>query len=150
AGFGVPTTFVAPYDQVSKESLQEISARFKVLSTGWFEIRRLPWSWLPNYAVKKTLQRYHWEAGGTRLLAHPGCHLSYHKDYGTMLDTIISSIQSRRLTVLVSHWWEYFRSNLPDEKFINVLHETAEYLASQKDIQVISFEDVANGKIALN
>jgi len=150
AGFDRPKAFVAPNDQLSRTSFEEVSKRFQVLSTGWYELGRLPVSWWPQYALKKTLRTPHWRVGKTILLTHPGCHLSYHKSYSTMLAEIKKSIDSRHLTVLVTHWWEYFRNNTPDEPFINLLHETADYLADRKDIKVISFNDLAEQNISLN
>jgi len=52
--------------------------------------------------------------------------------------------------VLVTHWWEYYRNRQPDEAFIEVLHQTAAYLAFQPSIEVVSFADVIAGKVALN
>lgn len=150
AGFRRPTTFVAPYDQLSSVALEEVSRRFRVLSTGWFELRRLPLAWWPRYALKKTLGAPHWRMGRTTLLSHPGCHLSYHKSCDTILDQIIKSIDSLKVTVLVTHWWEYFRENKPDDRFIQVLHETADYLARRPDVKVISFDEVVEKELALN
>jgi hypothetical protein len=110
----------------------------------------LPLSWWPNYALKKSLKQPHWQVGKTLLLTHPGCHLSYHRSYETMLSDIIRSIESRKVTVLVTHWWEYFRDNKPDDKFIGILHETADFLSRRKDIQTLRFDDLASGKISLN
>jgi hypothetical protein len=62
-----------------------------------------------------------------------------------MINTIIDHLQGRPLTVLVTHWWEYYRNGEPDEPFIAVLHELADYLAVQKDIKVISFGQLAGG-----
>jgi len=62
-----------------------------------------------------------------------------------MLETVKQSVASRRLTVLVTHWWEYFPDGKPDEAFIGILHETAAWLADQPDVKVISFDDVASG-----
>ncbi len=150
AGFKKPTTFVAPYDRLSRVSLEEVARRFQVLSAGWYDPRNLPLSWLPRYAVKRTLGRDHWRVGETILLSHPGCHLSYHKSYATMLDEIKRSIESRKLTVLVTHWWEYFREQKPDAPFIAVLHETAAWLAGRKDVKVISFDALVEQNVALN
>lgn len=150
AGFGEPKTFVAPYDQLSKASYEEVARRFDVLSTGWYELRKLPMSWIPNYAVKKLGRQKHWRANGTILLTHPGCHLSYQRPYPNILDRIKESIDGQRLTVLVTHWWEYFRTTKPDEPFISVLHETASYLANRQDVQVISFADLTTNQIPLN
>ncbi len=150
AGFDEPNTFVAPYDQLSREALLEVSERFRILSTGWYESRKLPVTWLPQYALKKAFKQPHWKVRNTILLTHPGCHLSFHRSYDTMLDEIIRSIDSRKLTVLVTHWWEYFRENKPDERFINVLHETADYLSRRNDIEVISFDELAEKNISPN
>ncbi len=149
AGFPQPQTFVAPYDKLSRTSLREVTKRFRVLSTGWFELGRLPMSWWPAYVTKKLRHAPHWRVNGTALLSHPGCLLSYQRSYETMLQTVIHNIGSARITVLVTHWWEYFRNHEPDRRFIDVLHETAAYLASSSDIQVISFADLAEGRVAI-
>ena len=150
AGFDTPQTFVAPYDRFSRESLLEAARRFRVVSTGWFELRRLPFAWWPHYAMKKMLKRSHWRMGRTLLLSHPGCLLSYRRPYHTMFDSIKQTIQSRSLTVLVTHWWEYFRDNQPDEQFISILHQTAAYLGANPDVRVISFDELASGKVVVN
>jgi hypothetical protein len=43
-----------------------------------------------------------------------------------MLEEIQQSILSRHLTVLVAHWWEFFRDRVPDEPFIRILHQLAD------------------------
>jgi predicted deacetylase len=150
AGFPRPQTFVAPYDKISRTGYQELAKRFRVISTGWFELGRLPFTWWPNYVVKKTRAVPHWRVGRTTLLSHPGCLLSCHRSYDSMLEGIIQTINSQKLTVLVTHWWEYFRNNQTDEKFIGFLHQTADYLASNHDIKVISFSDLAQSRMPLN
>jgi hypothetical protein len=150
AGFPRPETFVAPYDRLSSAGLMEVTKHFRVLSTGWFELRRLPYAWWPGYVLKKARRAPHWQMRGTLLLTHPGCLLSYRRTYATMLAGIIQHLNTQRLTVLVTHWWEYFRENRPDEPFIEFLHETAAYLATHPDLKVISFRQLAEGGIPLN
>lgn len=149
AGFERPTAFVAPYDRMSRAALLEIAARFAVISTGWFEAGRVPLRWWPEYAAKKIRHQTHWRAGGAALLSHPGCLLSFHRPYAEMFAAVRRDIESRALTVVVTHWWEYFRDGVPDEQFIAVLHEVAAWLASRPDIHVVSFRDVANGDVLL-
>jgi len=141
AGFEDSGTFVAPYDRLTPASYRELCKRFSLISTGWFERRRLPKSWLTSYVGHKLSGRHHWRRDGKLLLTHPGCHLSYHRKLGEILPRIKASIAERQLTVLVTHWWEYFRTGDADEPFIQVLHETAEYLAAQPDVKVIKFSD---------
>jgi hypothetical protein len=143
AGFAKPRVFVAPYDRFSRDSMEEAAARFQVVSTGWFELRRLPPSWWPRYAVKKLARADHWRIGSTWLLSHPGCLLSRHRARNGILEAIIQQLEERRLTVLVTHWWEYFQNGQPDEPFIDVLHETAHYLSRRRDVKMISFDECA-------
>jgi hypothetical protein len=150
AGFPEAQAFVAPYDRFTRVSMAEVARRFRLISTSWFEWQRLPPSWWPAFAAKKVWRKPHWQAGQTILLSHPGCHLSYHRPYDAILDRIRESVQQRRLTVLVTHWWEFFRDNQPDERFIQVLHEVADFLAKTRDIQVVTFDDVARGRIPWN
>ena len=88
--------------------------------------------------------------GNTLLLSHPGCLLSYQRSYSTMLDNIVRYVNNNQLTVLVTHWWEYFRNGTPDNPFISFLHQTADYLATHPEIKVISFDDLLSKSIPLN
>lgn len=150
AGFPRPLTFVAPHDKFSAASYREVAKHFPVISSGWFELRRLPMSWWPEYLRKKARHEAHWRVGRTVLLSHPGCLLSAQRDFELMLVEIDRAIHSRQLTVLVTHWWEYFPEGTAHEKFIGLLHQTASYLASQADIKVISFDDLVRGGVELN
>jgi hypothetical protein len=148
AGFRRPMTFVAPYDRLSPSSLVEVAARFRVLSTGWFELRRLPYSWWPKFTVKKFRKADHWRIGGTYLLSHPGCILSRHRPRHDIMDAIVACVETRPLTVLVTHWWEYFRDGQPDQPMIEVLHELADWLSRRHDIKVISFDELTETPIS--
>jgi hypothetical protein len=150
AGFPRPQTFVAPYDKLSRASLLAVAERFRVLSTGWFELRRLPYSWWPEYLKKKFRGTPHWQVGQTLLLSHPGCLLSYHRSFSRALQGIVQCLQKNQVTVLVTHWWEYFRTGKPDEPFIDFLHETLRHISNRSDLQVISFDEISSGRIPLN
>lgn len=150
AGLGRPRAFVAPYDRLSRDSLAAVAGRYDVISTGWFELRGLPCTWWPRYALRTLRQRPHWRAGQSLLLSHPGCLLSHRRPLDTMLDQIRRrTSQNQSVTVLVTHWWEYFINKEPDEAFINVLHQTADYLANDSGIKVVSFDDLADGRVPL-
>ncbi len=142
AGFPRPTTFVAPYDQLSRAALIEVSRRLPILSTGWFELGRLPLGWWPAYVRKRVTRQPHWHTGDTRLLTHPGCLLSHKRDFPSMLETIKRQLDHAPLTVLVTHWWEYFHQGRRNAPYIEVLHRTADFLAGTADIRVIAFDDL--------
>jgi len=148
AGFSKSHTFVAPYDRFSRVSLSEVAKRFRIISAGWFELRRLPFAWWPQYALKKMLKRPHWQVGRTTLLTHPGCLLSYQRPYPTMLESVKKQVESQELTVLVTHWWEYFRDGNSDTAMLEILHATAEWLASNPKVRVISFDDLSKTSLA--
>lgn len=150
AGFEKPLAFVAPYDRLSRVAFVEAAARFDVISTGWFEARRVPLRWGAAYALKKLMLRRHWRAGGKYLLSHPGCLLSFRRPRATMLASVRRAVEGTTLTVIVNHWWEFFREGTPDEELIGVLHEVADWLASRPDVRVVSFDDVARGTVPLN
>jgi hypothetical protein len=150
AGFRAPQTFVAPYDRFSRTSLAEAAQQFRVVSTGWFEAARLPYAWWPKYAWEKLSGAPHWRAGQASLLTHPGCLLSRARPVDSILDCVFDEIERNRLTVLVTHWWEYFPDGKANDRFISVLHETADRLANRRDLSVVSFDDVASGKTPLN
>src|SRR5882762_5181440 len=150
AGFSNCETFVAPHDKFSRASYREVAQRFRVISSGWFELRRLPHAWWPRYGWARARGWPHWRVNGTVLLSHPGCLLSYMSPYDSMLETIKAHIQQHQLTVLVTHWWEYFREGEPDNPFIAVLHSLAEYLQQQAELKVISFSELARANVPLN
>lgn len=153
AGFAAPVAFVAPHDRFSPASLEAAAERFAVVSSGWFELRRLPPLWWPRYAMKKFLQQPHWRVGETVLLSHPGCLLSYQRPMETMLANLQRAVLGQRVTVLVTHWWEYFRDGVENETFVHVLHALAEWLAEMEkrgEVRVVPFRALAEEQIPLN
>lgn len=149
AGIARPPAFVAPYDRFSRAAYLAAADRFEVISTGWFEARRLPVRWWPRYARKKFSAQPHWRAGGTTLLSHPGCLLSYRRSYADMFDSVQRAVEGNTLTVLVTHWWEYFREGVADEELIAILHAVAHWLADRSDIHVTTFARMAAGELPL-
>lgn len=143
AGFGRSSTFVAPYDRITRAAWLELEKRFRLVSTGWFEWGRIPRAWWPRLLLAKMRRQPHWGTQRLALLSHPGCLLSYQRPLETMLEEIRKSIRERELTVLVTHWWEFFRNGEPDRRFIQVLHQVAECLACDPEVRVVSFDDVA-------
>ena len=139
AGLTPPKTFVAPYDQISRAAYLEIAKRFRTVSTGWFELGRTPHAWWPQLLLAKATQRPHWRTGRLNLLSHAGCMLSHKRSLDTMVPLIRETVRKNRLTVLVTHWWEYFHRGKQNDAFIHALHQTADMLANLPDTRVIPF-----------
>jgi hypothetical protein len=149
AGLSRPAAFVAPYDRLSRAGFLEVAARFPVISTGWFERGRVPLRWWPGLLARKLAGRPHWRAGGACLLSHPGCLLSRERSYPGMAAAVRRAVESSSLTVLVTHWWEYFPGGQPDQAFIQVLHEVLDWLAHDRGVRVVGFEEVRDGQVPL-
>jgi hypothetical protein len=66
-----------------------------------------------------------------------------------MFEAVRRRVEASPLTVLVTHWWEYFREGVADEEFIANLHEVALWLSSRSDICVTTFDRVATGDVPL-
>jgi hypothetical protein len=147
AGLPRPQTFVAPHDKFSADNLREVARHFRIVSSGWYELARLPRAWWPRYAWKKFRQSPHWRVGGTLLLSHPGCLLSCFRNYNESRDLIRRYVKSNHLTILVTHWWEYFQNGAPNDDFISFLHETLDFLASNPEIKVIRFSDLLGNSV---
>lgn len=143
AGFPAAKTFVAPHDKFSRAAFRTCADHFNIISTGWFELARLPHAWWPNYFMKKVRKAPHWRAGRTLLLSHPGCLLSRFRRRDQIVNQIKAAIDASPLTVLVTHWWEYFPEGKPDNEFIEVLHEAADYLDSKPGLKVVGFDDLS-------
>lgn len=150
AGIPKADTFVAPHDRFSFAGLSEVSKRFPVVSACWYELRKLPVSWWPHYAYKKIFSKPHWQVGKTRLLTHPGSLVTQTLPYDSIIPRIKAHIAQKRLTVIMTHWWEFFRENGPDQPLIDVFHELAATLAADRDVKMVSFRDIANGRVPLN
>jgi predicted deacetylase len=150
AGFRRAETFVAPYDKISRAAYRLLADQFNIISTGWFERRRLPPAWWPKYALKEWRAAPHWRVGHTLLLSHPGCLLSCYRDYRATFPEIISHVNAQPVTVLVTHWWEYFRDGKTDHTFLSFLHEVLDYLSSNREIKVIPFSALITERIDLN
>ncbi len=150
AGLTRPRTFVAPYDRFSRTSLRLAAQRFPVVSSGWYELRRIPRAWWPRYIYKKLLGAAHWRAEGSLLLSHPGCLLSARRPRAGILKEVKQTIEARQVTVLVTHWWEYFPNGHPDAEFIQQLHLVAEHLEHDPDVKVIPFSELLEHTCQLN
>lgn len=149
AGLGHPEGFVAPQDRISGPALRALASRFRMVSTCWFERSQVRGRWWLPYAVKKLRRTPHWRVGGCTLLSHPGSLLAHTRDYRSQLPRLQESVRSRRLTVVVTHWWEYFRREQFDAAMLDVLHETAAWLASARDVRVITLDDIVAGRVPL-
>ena len=79
AGFPRPETFVAPYDKLSRASMAEVAARFRVLSTGWFEAAADAPHLVAEVRAQEAAQSRPLARRRTWLLSHPGCLLSCHR-----------------------------------------------------------------------
>lgn len=141
AGFAEPTTFVAPQDKLSRVAMREVLKRFPVISTGWYDLDKVPRRlWAPYLLSKKVRHASHFRTGRHTFFTHPGCILSHRRDPATILPRLRAEVASRDITVIVSHHWEYFLGGRPNVPYMNALSGLCEWLASDKNIRVITFD----------
>lgn len=144
AGFQDPTTFVAPQDKMSRVAMREVTKQFPIISTGWYDLGKVPRRlWAPYLLSKKVRHASHFRTGRNTFFTHPGCILSYQRDPSTIVPTLRAQVLSRDVTVIVSHHWEYFRGGAPNAPYIDALRSFGDWLASQKDIRVVTFDQAA-------
>lgn len=144
AGFERPMTFVAPQDKLSRTALREVSQRFPVISTGWFSMSSVPHAWWPAYLfAKKVAKRAHWKMGGNTYLTHPGCILSYNRDPESILPELQRQVSSRKVTVIVSHHWEYFAGGEENRPYIAALEGLHAWLRDRQDVKVVRFDQAS-------
>ena len=147
AGLPRPTTFVAPQDRFTRVSLREVARRFQCVSSNWFQPHCLPFTWKPSYCLQQKIHRQrdgqqHFHIASTVFLCHTGYLLTRARLKDDILGLVKETIRRRKLTVLITHWWEFFPDGQPDAEMIHILHEVSEYLHDQSDIRVISFDEV--------
>ncbi len=144
AGLARPTCFVAPQDQLSRAAVREAARRFAVVSTGWFDLARVPRRWWPRYlAAKKVRGRRHWRAPRCAFLTHPGCLLSPSRSVEGAVDRVLGALAPGEVTVVVLHHWEAFVAGQVDAPLVAAVHELAERLWSAPDVRVVDIEAAA-------
>lgn len=144
AGLGKPTTFVAPQDKLSRVAMRLVMRRFPIVSTGWYDLDKVPRRYWGRYLwSKKVARERHWRTSRNALFSHPGCILSYRRDPSTIVPALTTQILGGQITVVVSHHWEYFRGGKRNEAYIGALHELCDWLAAQKGLRVITFDQAA-------
>lgn len=148
AGLAPAAGFVAPYDRLSRVAYEEVARRHRLISTGWFELGRMPPSWWGGWLARRLTGAAHWHHGGVTLLSHPGCLFAPSRPRAGMAQAVRAAVRGR-LTVLVTHWWEFFPGGEPDEALIGALHETIDWLATDPDVRVVGFDEVAECRVPL-
>ncbi len=141
AGFPKPSTFVAPQDQISRTAVRAALARYAVLSTGYYSLRRLPRRHWARYLIdKRVSKRPHVRLRSQTLLTHPGCILSPHREPEHVAEAILAVVRSQRLTVVVSHHWEYASGGGEPSPLVDVLHSLPERFEAEA-VRVVTFDE---------
>lgn len=149
AGFAAPKVFVPPQGKLSKVALEELLKVYELISSTAYEKEQVPYSCWVYYIYKKLMRHEHWKVGDVTLLTTVGDYYfsaSYPVD--GILEHLKRTIASRRLSVVNSHWWEYFKEGKPNYKLIDALHGFADFLAENPLIKVIVFRSLLDGTLS--
>ena len=152
AGFPRPVTFVAPHDIMSYQAILEASLRYPIISKNVYHLSQLPFTFWPSYLWWRVVkQSPHWRHKQSIFLTRPNqSYLSSRFRVENMFERIKACINSRRLTVLHTHWWSYFKHPQRATPFVQVLHKVAAYLADSPNIRTIAFSDILKDSIPLH
>lgn len=133
AGLQKPTAFVAPYEAISKVAFSELVKQFATLSSNWYSLKKVPYAFWPALTLKKLSGNQHWRAAHCLCLSRPQ---QFFSSIPYTLDEIIEYIENNQLTILLTHWWEFFDNEGARKKAL--LHELARYLAASPTIKVVT------------
>lgn len=148
AGFRAPNVFVAPSRKISRVAFEELLNAFQLISSSGYERSHVPYSYWMHYAYKKLMRLEHWKVGDTTLITGVGhYYFSQASSSSEILELLKRTIASRRLSVINSHWWEYFKEGKPNHQLIDTLHRFADYLAENPSIKVIVFSNLLDGTL---
>lgn len=144
AGLERPVAFVAPQDRLAKAAMLVLERYFPVISGSWYELKRIPARWWPQYLVQKRVFRHrHFRLGRSLFLTHPGCVFAPNRRPEEALERARTLLKGRGLCVFVLHHWEFFPEGCADAKRIEALHLLAHEIADRA--KVICFRDLALG-----
>lgn len=118
-----PETFVAPQDKCGSSALPLIRRRFKTLSLGWVEPRRLPPSWYCGYLRMKLARRNYLRVGDFLAIEHPGCMFSRFKDVKSAAEALSGYMDRHQTTVIVTHHWEFFDGGVPNRTLLDAFRQ---------------------------
>lgn len=118
-----PETFVAPQDKCGSLALSLIRRRFKTLSSGWVEPRRLPPSWYCGYLRMKLARRNYLRVGDFLTVEHPGCMFSKFKDVTRAAEALSGYMDRNQTTVIVTHHWEFFDDGVPNKVLLDAFRQ---------------------------
>lgn len=136
--------FVAPWDQVSVETLTILKQYFKGISLYRLGQRHVSWYRKIQVAARRFLDDRdrvpYFRDGDFLLMEYPGPILSMFNDYRTMKEKVVDFLLKHDILILVNHNWEYFWDwNEPNKEFLSAWHDIATYLLERSDVEIISF-----------
>ena len=115
----IPETFVAPQDKYSRTAFAQIRNRFKTLSLGWVDSSRIPIAFYYRYLQMKLMHRNYIRDGSFLITEHPGCMFSKFMDINEMSKKLDEYIAAHRMTVIVTHHWEFFENGTLNTDLLN-------------------------------
>jgi hypothetical protein len=105
--------FVAPWDELSKGSIEAAVSRFRVLSTSWLDRSKLaPKHWPAHYA-ERLGKRETLELESCRVLRHRGGPIGPSLDPSLVRATIDRLSSRAEVCVIVLHHWMFWTDDAP-------------------------------------
>lgn len=128
-----PSAFVAPYEAISRAAFSEITQNFSLLSSHWYSIKKIPIQFWPSLISSKLKKQPYWKANTCLCLTRPR---QFFSSVNYTLQDIVAVIETSPITVLLTHWWEFFDQE--GARKLKLLHELAGYLATNSSVKVVA------------
>jgi hypothetical protein len=125
-----PLGFVAPWDALSRGSLQAAVELFPVVSTSWLDRDRLPVHWWPAHAAERLQRSERLRLGGSMVLRHRGGPIGPETapaDVPAILDQLAHRAE---VAVIMLHHWMFWETPEPHP----VVRALARALASRRTV----------------
>jgi hypothetical protein len=139
-----PSFFVAPWNNISSETIHFLKSHYKGLSVGSLD-PRLAIKFCDAYIKKTLLARNYLFYGTLLIIERSGYQLSRFYSPDSILSKVRKKIETNKIVVLVNHHWEYFFDwSQLDQPFFDAWQGVTEYLLQKEDLHFLTFSELYN------
>lgn len=140
-----PSFFVPPWDAVSSETIHCLKSQYKGLSVGRLNPVVLPVKSWGAYIKKTLASRNYMFCDELLIIERYGSILNRFNSLDLILSKVKQIIETRKIVILVNHYWEYFFDwSQLDKSFFEVWQKIMEYLLQKEDLHFLSLSELSD------
>ena len=103
-----PAGFVAPWDALSRGALVAATRRFSLVSTGWVDVRRLPFTAWPAHVHERLARREALRVGDAWVVRHRGGRFDAQSAPESVPSVLDELARGAPVAVIVLHHWMFW------------------------------------------